>query len=504
LAAFGRIAQVLDSRTGQAEVLHEILGVVEAAGGFRHATIMLVTADGSELVVGALRGGDRRSRTDVRYRRGEGVTGAVLQSGQAIAIPDVQVDPRFCDRVHRRSERGESGVGFVCVPVTADGEIVGTLAVDVPAPGPDDLERALSLLVVVATMIGRDVQLRREADQIHRALREENLSLRRALGEHLRVEGIVGESAAMREIYGLIPQVAAGEMPVFLHGGIGTGKELIARAIHCGSRRSAGPFVRIGCATRDEDLLAAELFGHERGPDPGARFSRRGRIEDAAGGTVYLDDLGGCTLSLQARLLRLLQEETYQRNGSPVSRRADIRLIVGSTVSLEELLAQRRLDPHLYYRLNILPLRLPALIERRMDIPLLADHFARQHGHRLGRTYRRISSPAIALLLDHAWPGNVRELEGCMAHAVMVSRDGTLRATDLPPTLRPDAHPAVPSPAGPLPSVVAELERARCREALAHTNGNVAAAARELGVTARILRYKLRKLGLAGAGRRRR
>jgi Nif-specific regulatory protein len=299
----------------------------------------------------------------------------------------------------------------------------------------------------------------------------------------------------MREVYTRIAQVARSDTTVLVRGESGTGKELVATAVHYGSARSKRPLVKVNCAALSESLLESELFGHERGAFTGAVRARRGRIEEAEGGTLFLDEIGDFSLTAQVKLLRVLQEREFQKVGSDRTQKADVRVITATNRDLEAAVRDGRFREDLYYRINVFPVHLPPLRERRDDILLLADHFVTLYAARMNKQVTRISTPAISLLLSWQWPGNVRELENCIEHAVLLSSEGVIHSHHLPPTLQSPRLEAQPS-AGTFKLRVEALERDLLSDALKRAEGNSAAAARELGLTPRILRYKLRQLGL--------
>ena len=489
------IARVLIDRSGQKQTLMDILVVLEQCLGMVRGTIMLVSPDSQALEVAAAREVDGKTAMSVRYLPGEGIIGRVFQTGNPIAIANVADDPRFCDRIHGRMNRNLSDVGFICVPILLGADVVGTLSVDLPEHHRPWIHSSLRCLTIVAGMIGYDVRARRLEREETQALHDENLRLRNALQEQFRPENIIGNSHAMRDVYLRIRQVSAGDTTVLIRGESGTGKELVASAIHYSSKRAKGPFVRVNCAALSETLIESELFGHEKGAFTGASQRRIGRFEDAKGGTLFLDEIGEFSTALQAKLLRVLQERELERVGSNTPVKIDVRIIAATNRDLEQAVRSGTFRQDFYYRINVFPIFMPPLRERRDDILLLANHFAAKYGERLGKKIRRVSTPAINAMMAYHWPGNVRELENCIEHAVLLSEEGVIHSHNLPPTLeipnRDDRETH-----GPLQSRVDALERDLITDALKRSNGSAAAAARELGVTSRIVRYKIQKLGI--------
>ena len=326
----------------------------------------------------------------------------------------------------------------------------------------------------------------------------ENRELRQALGERHRVEGIIGESGRMQDVLSLVRRVAASDATVLVRGESGTGKELIAKAIHHASRRAAAPLVRVNCAALPETLLESELFGHEKGAFTGAVASRKGRFELADGGSLFLDEIGDLPLHLQVKLLRVLQEREFERVGSSRPIPADVRVLAATHRDLEALVRAGAFRDDLYYRINVVTIALPPLRERREDIPRLIDHFLAGFAAKNGKAIQGLTREARDALLRYDYPGNVRELENLIERAVVLTRDDVIGLADLPLSLR-EPEPAVAEERG-LPATVEGLERRMIRDALARAGGVQTAAAERLGISERVLRYKLRKYGLAGDG----
>jgi Nif-specific regulatory protein len=493
LDALGAVSELLATQSGQRETLTRVLQELEQRLGMLRCTVMLLSLDGDELVVEAARDIHPHDHSNLRYRRGEGVTGSVVQTGQPAIVPRISQEPRFANRVHRREYTATEDGSFICVPIVLGREVVGTLSVDVPRQPLEFLNEQTRLLQIVASLIAFDVKARRLARSEQANLEAENLRLRDELGESFRPEHLIGNSRAMRDVYQRIHQVARTDATVLIRGESGTGKELVASAIHFRSHRAKRPYVKVNCAALSESLLESELFGHEKGAFTGAIEPRIGRIEEADGGTLLLDEIGDFSPVIQVKLLRFLQEREFQRVGSNKTRSADVRVIAATNRELESAVEQGEFRQDLYYRINVVPIFLPPLRDRRDDILLLADFFVNRYAKKMGKPVRRISTPAINMMFAYHWPGNVRELENCIEHAVLVSTDGVIHGHHLPPTLQMPESPSSIS-AGSLPARVALLEKDMIVDSLKATRGNISAASRQLGITARILRYKLKKL----------
>ncbi|MFW5698587.1 MAG: sigma 54-interacting transcriptional regulator [Planctomycetota bacterium] len=490
LRALARVAELLVAHAGQREVLRRILALLEETGIYQRATLMLLAASGEELVAADTGAG---SPVEVSYRSGEGITGRVLASGTPAVIPSIHNEPDFRDRLHRRQASGLEDSGFVCVPIKLGAEIVGTLNADVPLCAPEELEVRAEALAVAATMVAYDVAGRRREEMEHAHLEEEKLRMRAALGEHFRPENMVGSSNLMRTVYRQIHQVAGSAVTVLIRGESGTGKELVASAIHYASARAEAPFVRVNCAALNENLLESELFGHEKGSFTGATQSRQGRIEEAEGGTLFLDEIGEFSPATQVKLLRVLQEREYERVGSNTTRRADVRIIAATNRDLEEAVSDGGFRLDLYYRVNVFPIVLPPLRERRDDVLALANHFLMKNAAVMDKPIIRISTTAINMLMAYHWPGNIRELENCIEYAVLVARGEVIDGRDLPPTLQMPSD-AAETEHSSLKDMVNALERDMIMDALKRNDGVVVRAASDLGITARMVHYKIRNL----------
>ena len=306
---------------------------------------------------------------------------------------------------------------------------------------------------------------------------------------------IIGNSSAMRQICALIAQVAPSNATVLITGESGTGKELVAEAIHQNSARLKMPFVKVNLAALPETLIESELFGHEKGAFTGAIARRSGRFEMAEGGTLFLDEIGELSQSIQVKLLRVLQEREYERVGGGEVLKADVRIVAATNRNLEELILDKRFREDLYYRLNVFPVHMPPLRERRTDIMLLADYFTEKLSIRHGKNVLRISTPAIEMLMSYHWPGNVRELENCIERAVLLSSDGVIHGHHLPPSLQ-TAESSGTILKDKLQNALDALEREMISDALKSTRGSLAKSARILGTTERLIGLRVKKYGI--------
>lgn len=327
----------------------------------------------------------------------------------------------------------------------------------------------------------------------NRALTKENTDLRRRLNEKFGFEKIIGSSQAIMEVFQLVRQVADTRTVVLIEGESGTGKELIAQALHNNSSRRAGPFICVNCAAITETLLESELFGHERGAFTGATQQKKGRFELADGGTLFLDEVSAMPMSMQSKLLRVLQEYTFERVGGTKTLKVEVRIVAATNSSLEELVAAGQFREDLFYRLNVVPIKLPALRERRDDIPLLVCHFIELFSEQNKKPLKTISPQAMDLICRYDWPGNVRELQNVIENMIITSQGEELGLKDLPDRVRPKLPEARGFPVG---ITMKELEEQAIRKTLEQVGGNRKKAAEVLGIGLRTLHRKLREYGM--------
>lgn len=381
---------------------------------------------------------------------------------------------------------------IVCIVVTGFGTVKGAV---------DAIKRGAADFIAKPFQFDQLLHVLSSALE-QRRLRSENAYLRSQLEERYRFEGLVGRSTRMRELFDLLETVAASSSTVLVTGETGTGKELAARAIHHNSVRRAHRFVALNCSAVPETLLEGELFGHVRGAFTGAVANRTGRIEIAHQGTFFLDEVGAMSTSLQAKLLRVLQERELERVGDTRTIKVDVRVIAATNADLQQLVANGLFREDLYYRLNVIPIFLPPLRERREDIPLLVQHFVAQLAPRETPARKiTVTQEALRAMMAYAWPGNIRQLENAVERALALGRDRThIDVQDLPPELRDNSpagqEPTVMLPADglDLPGYMADVERQLIQQALDETRGNRQRAARRLGLKRTTLVEKIRRL----------
>ena len=327
--------------------------------------------------------------------------------------------------------------------------------------------------------------------QQHRNLTRENLRLKAQLDERHGFHRIVGKSSVMQGIYESLDIVCSSDSTVLIQGETGTGKELVAEAIHFNSTRRDGPLVKVSCAVLSRDVLESELFGHAKGAYTGAIQDRPGRFELADGGTLFLDEVDDIPLESQVKLLRVLESQEYERVGDAKTRKADVRIIAATKASLQELVTEGRFRDDLYYRLNVIPVSLAPLADRREDIPLLVSHFLAQSG----RPSLGMAPDALNILMTHSWPGNVRELKNLIERMALAARGDQIRVEDLPLEIRDATGGEKGLVTGQsFSDIISSMERRLLLEALEKTNGNKARAADLLRMSPSTFRYKLSTL----------
>jgi Nif-specific regulatory protein len=488
------ISQVLDRSLDLREVVAPVLEAMAKHMEMIRGTLTLVDRSTGEIVIEAAHGLSDSQKERGRYRPGEGVTGKVVQTGEPAVVPRVSEEPLFLNKTGARAVR-KKDIAFVCVPIKLGNEVLGALSADRLLPGEVSFQEDVRLLSIIASMIAQAVRLRQAAQEERRRLLDDNKRLQDELKERFRPSNIIGNSKAMHEVYDQIAQVCKSQATVLLRGESGTGKELVAHAVHYNSLRAEKPFIKVNLAALPETLVESELFGHEKGAFTGALATRQGRFELAHGGTIFLDEIGDLSPATQVKLLRVLQEREFERVGGNAPIKIDVRVITATNRDLEQMIQQGKFRQDLYYRLNVFTIRLPALRERKADILLLSDHFAAKYAKLNGRSVRRISTPAIDMLMSYHWPGNVRELENCIERAVLVSEDEVIHGYHLPPTLQ-TAEASGTVPRGPLQASLDNVERELLVEALKTARGNMARAAQALGISERVIGLRVRKHGI--------
>jgi Nif-specific regulatory protein len=491
LECLSLISEALSSSLDLRSTLQEIFQILSDRMGMSRGTVTLLNPRSGELAIEVAHGLSPEEQQRGRYRVGEGITGRVVESGEPMAIPRIGDEPLFLDRTRSRKKLRKENISFLCVPIKLGRNTLGALSADRLFTEGVSPNEDLRFLIIIASMVGQAVKLHQVLDDEKERLIGENIKLHQELQERYRFQNIVGNSRKMQEVFQAIAQVSPSDATVLIRGESGTGKELVANAIHYNSGRAKGPFVKVSCAALPESLIESELFGHERGAFTGALAAKRGRFETAHGGTIFLDEVGDLSPTVQVKLLRVIQERAFERLGSSRTVQVDVRIIAATHQDLEEAIRQGRFREDLYYRLNVFPIYMPPLRDRKTDILLLGEHFLEKYCRQYGKQIRRISTPAIDMLMAYHWPGNVRELENWLERAVIVCNEEVIYSYQFPATLQ-TAEATGTQVRAPLRTAVGQFERELIVDALKSARGNRSKAARLLHTTDRILGYKIR------------
>ncbi len=480
------IVQLVTSTTDINQAMDAVLDLMGKQLHMMRGMITLVSPQTGEIRVESAYGLKPSERSRGRYTKGEGIIGRVVANGMAMYIPRVSEEPTFLNRTKSRDLQKED-VSFICVPIKLNNQVVGALSVDQLFSCKVNIDEEVQLLTVIAALLGHT------AIEMQRRMDNESFVSNRP-------RGFVGNSESMQKVYTQIMQVGPSVTTVLLHGESGTGKELAASAIHAASPRASAPFITLNCAALPENLIESELFGHERGAFTGASAMRKGRFELAHGGTLFLDEIGELPLLMQAKLLRVLQERTFERLGSMETLRSDVRVITATNRDLEAMVMEGTFRRDLYYRLNVFPIDLPPLRERPDDILPLSHYFLQRYAERNGRENISLSLAVMDMIQAYDWPGNIRELENVMERAVLLlGFEPLVLPQHLPAALHTihSERQGTRSPQKildvPLQARLEELERACIMNALEVSRGRLGKAAEMLGLTERIMALRMKK-----------
>jgi Nif-specific regulatory protein len=493
LATLLEVSQALSGTLNLKSALHKVLEILAKHHGAVRSMVTLL-GEAGELTVEAADGVDEPQ--SIRYRVGEGITGRVVESSKPIVVPRVSREPDFLHRAARRSDREE--LSFVCVPILVNRKAAGALGVDLRFKAERDFDSSVKFMGVVASMIAQALKVQRAVEDERGRLLAENTHLRQELRERYDFSNIIGTSGPVREMYEQVAQVAKTNTTALIRGESGTGKELIAHAIHYNSLRAKKPFVKVSCAALPDSLIESELFGYEKGAFTGAQARKKGRFEMAEGGTLFLDEIGDINLATQVKLLRVLQEREFERLGGTETTKVNVRLIAATNQDMEKAIVEGTFREDLFYRLNVFTIFVPPLRDRKADMLLLADHFVEKFSREHGKIIKRISTPAIDMLMSYHWPGNVRELENALERSVLVCDGQVIHGHHLPPSLQTAESSGTVTRVS-MTDAVGAYEKDLIQDALKTTRGNRAKAARLLDTTERVFNYKVRKYAIDSA-----
>jgi Nif-specific regulatory protein len=498
------IARTFDKHVELRTALGPLLSLLEDRAGLTWGLVTLLDRATGLLKIEEAYGLKPEEKGRGVYRLGEGLVGRVFESGIAVTVPDLSRETHFLNRAKNRPKNDMAGLSYYCVPIRSGGNVIGTLSAERRIRNGSPEAQMLwdrSFLEKVSSISADSAKLReRIMEEQFRLNRDEGFPTgerdhRDQGGRIVAGSEIIGTSNALRGVYELLTQVAASDATVLITGESGTGKELVAAELHRLSKRTGAALIRVNCAALPESIIESELFGHEKGAFTGAHSQRKGRFELAHGGTLFLDEIGDLPPQIQVKLLRVLQERELERVGGTSTIKVNVRLITATNRNLEEAVKAGQFREDLYYRLNVFPLHIPPLRERKSDIVLLADHFAEKYAEKNGKLIKRISTPAIDLLTSYSWPGNVRELENCIERAVILSTDRVIHSYNLPPSLQ-SAVSTNTEPTTTLEAALSRLEKELIVEALKISGGNMAAASRRLGISERRMGLRVHHYGI--------
>ncbi len=490
LNASCQLVSCLDAENVAELIVHEAGGIVHAAS----CSLLLRDEDRGEMYFFAASGRQRRQIREIRFDADRGIAGDVLRTGRPVLSNDVRNDPRHYDGVD--TALGLETISLLAVPIEVAGRTVGVLEAVNSRRTEGFTERDLQLLALFANFCGCALQ---NADTFERQQMECQAfrAAAESAGEHYGV--FVGNSPAMRKVWEMAYKVAARDCTVLLTGESGVGKEVLARSIHQTSDRKDAPFLCVNCAALDENLLNSELFGHEKGAFTGAVARTKGKFEVASRGTLFFDEIGECSPTTQARLLRVLQEQTFERIGGTETIRTNSRILAATNADLEKRIDQGTFRDDLYHRINVVQICVPPLRQRREEIAPLLDHVVRQIAAEMHAAPVAFAPEALLALGEYDWPGNVRELRNFVERVMVLHGPGRVEADHLPEYLpQVQRPPSVASQAGPNPrrGGLWDEEKRLILEALEANRWNLSATARALDIDRHRLKYRVQKFGL--------
>ncbi|MBZ4682575.1 sigma 54-interacting transcriptional regulator [Thermodesulfobacterium sp.] len=491
-----KVSKVLSSSLNVLENLKNALQILAEDLYLTRGTVTLLDPAVNELKIAVAYGLTEEQIRRGRYKIGEGIVGKVFESGQPMIVPNIGEEPMFLNKTGARVKKDK--ISFLCVPIKLGDEIFGVLSVDRIFDVNTDFAEDLRVLEILATLFAQIIK-------IYNLLYEEKKKrefFEKEVKKKYQFYNLVYSSEQMRQIIKICEKISSTKAPVLIQGESGTGKELIAKAIHFNSDRADKPFIAINCAAIPENLLEAELFGYEKGAFTGAFTSKPGKFELANGGTLFLDEIGDLPLSLQAKLLRVLQEHTFERLGGTKSIKVDFRLISATHKNLKELISQGKFREDLYFRINVVNIYIPPLRERKEDIVVLIEHFLNQLNQKYQKSVK-ISKEVLKIFLEYPWPGNVRELENTLESMVILSDDELITPEHLPEVFKSCqiSQPKSDVQESSLQAInlkqqIEEEEKQRIISALKACKFNQTQAAKLLGMTRRQLNYRLHKYGI--------
>lgn len=512
------IAVMLSASENIEESIEKGMRMLKHDNYFERCALFLLNDDKSQLEICSSIDLSPQQRTIAVYKIGEGATGLAAKSAEPIVIENIHNNINYLNKM---GALNTASVSYVAVPIIQKDGVVGVISANITKNSQlnfDEIVRMLTILGSLSigslTVYRRFTKEKEEIQELKSYYKDEMLS-------EYKFENIIGRSKNMRQIFSMIETVAPSDATILVRGETGTGKELIAAAVHNISPRQNGPFIKLNCAAISETLLESELFGHEKGAFTDAKEMRKGRFELADGGTLFLDEIGDITASLQVKLLRILQEQEFERVGGTKTVKTNVRLVAATNRNLEEMVKKGEFREDLFYRLNVIPLNLPPLRERYEDIQLLIEHYLKKY-MKTHHKKMHFSKASLELLLEYPWPGNIRELQNTMERVVLICPEGELApemlnhvlpfnyqkmympSIDAPKpvqeTLQETPTPTLPTANHDVSALtktsLQDMEKEAIIKALIENHGIQTKAAKQLGMTARQIGYKVKKYGI--------
>ena len=520
LSLLNEISRVLGSTLDLHAVFDQTMRVLAERLGMERGSLVLLDEPTGKIRTETAFGLTPEEIHRGTYEKGEGITGSVVATGESIVVEDISSDARFLNRTGARPTSTTIPTSFICVPIRMEGRTVGAISVDKLFKDTENLRSDQRLLEIVAAFISQAIKINEIVAQEREEWQEEKRSMSANLRAKYKFDNIIGSAPPMIDVFDTIAQVASSRATCLILGETGTGKELIAKAIHYNSNRAEKPFIRVNCGALTGTLLESELFGHVKGSFTGAIKDKIGRFEAANCGTLFLDEIGTIDIGLQVKLLRVLQEREFERVGDNRTMKVDVRIIAATNLDLQEEVGKGRFREDLFYRLNVVTIFLPPLRNRREDIPRLIDFFLDKFNAENGKQLRKISKEMLNVLVRYPWPGNVRELENAIERAVVLSRADTLSEDLLPTAIRAFAQQGRATMASEgidalsrrlaeqsinefelrdgqiYDMVIRQVEKALIEKALLRCSGVKIKAADFLGINRNTLNKKFKELGL--------
>jgi Nif-specific regulatory protein len=514
------IAVALAGTTEIEETIEQGMRLLKRHGYLERCALFILNDDKTVLELFASIDLSAQQRMMAVYKLGEGATGMAAKSAEPVVIENIHNNINYLNKMGSVST---NAVSYIAVPLIQDDGVVGVISANIGGGGPLDFDDIVRMLTIVGSLFAGTLATQQRFAKEKAELTELKTYYKDELLSDHKFENIIGKSTKMQHIFSMLETVAPSDATILVRGETGTGKELIATAVHNLSRRKNGPYIKLNCAAISETLLESELFGHEKGAFTDAKEMRKGRFELADGGTLFLDEIGDITPALQVKLLRILQEQEFERVGGTKTVKTNVRLVAATNRNLEEMVKKGEFREDLFYRLNVIPINLPPLRERYEDVKLLVEHYLRKF-MKEHRKQMHFSKAALEMLLDYPWPGNIRELQNMMERIVLICPDGEITPQGLNHVLPfnyqkmympPEPAPAPAAVVEPVPAVAApqsresdrhapaltksslkEMEKESIIQALIENRGIQTKAAAQLGMTARQIGYKVRKYGI--------